>query len=55
MKKKEPNFTWNATIEEIAKLRKSLIVEKVESKRVLVRQSEQLSDHYLETFESREP
>jgi hypothetical protein len=22
MKKKEPNFTWNATIEELAKLRK---------------------------------
>lgn len=25
MKKKEPNFTWNATIEEIAKLRKPVV------------------------------
>ena len=25
MKKKEPNFTWNATIEELAKLRKPVV------------------------------
>ena len=25
MKKKKPNFTWNATIEEIAKLRKPVV------------------------------
>ena len=29
MKKKEPNFTWNATIEELAKLRKPVVSESV--------------------------